>query len=74
MSLDNFAMATVEELTLDVGLVTGGECLGYPAPGLISSPRPSKTFQPAQFPPTQSPITMIMCTLLSVAYGLFKPC
>ena len=41
MSLDNFAMATVEELTLDVGLVTGGECLGYPAPGLISGPRPS---------------------------------
>ena len=41
MSLDNFAMATVEELTLDVGLITGGECLGYPAPGLISGPRPS---------------------------------
>ena len=38
------------------------------------SPRPTKNFQPPQLPPTQSPVTMIMCKLLSMVYGLFKPC
>ena len=40
----------------------------------LSGPLPPKNIQPAQPPPTQSPVTMIMCTLLSIVYGLFKPC
>ena len=59
-------------------------CLAYPAPGHRPSyptlgprppvPSPPKSFQPAQPPPTQSPVTMIMCTLLSMVYAFFKPC
>ena len=53
--------------------------LDYPAPGPqpsypALSLRPPKNFQPAQPPPTQSPVTMIMCTLLLMVYGLFEPC
>ena len=40
----------------------------------VLSPRPPKNSQPVQPPPTQNPVTMIMCTLLSMVYGLFKPC
>ena len=54
------------------GLETGAWFFrpSYPALG----PRPPKNIQPAQPPPTQSPVTIIMCTLLSMVYGLFKPC
>ena len=40
----------------------------YPALG----PQSPKIFQSAQ-PSIQSPVTMIMCTLLSMVHGLFKP-
>ena len=53
--------------------------MGYPVPGPRSSypafnPQPPKNVQPAQPPPTQSPVTLIMCTLLSMVYWLFKTC
>ena len=40
----------------------------YPTLG----PRLSKNFQPAQPPPTYSPVTRIIYKLLSMVYGLFK--
>ena len=40
----------------------------------LSGPWPTKNFQPPQLPTTQSPVTMIMWKLLSMVYGLFKPC
>ena len=54
-------------------------CLGYPVHGprpsyLTLGPRPPKNFQSAHLPPSQSPVTTIMCTLLLMVYGLFKPC
>ena len=35
---------------------------------------PSQKFQQAQSPPSQIPVIMIMSTLLSMVYGLFKLC
>ena len=50
-----------------------------PSPGPRSSyptlsPRPLKNVQPAEAPRTESPVTMIMCTLLSMVYGLCITC
>ena len=73
-----FPQFLVYQFQLSVILIFLG-CLGYPVPGPRPSypalgPRLPKNFQPAQPPPTQSPVTMIMCTLLSMVHGLFKPC
>ena len=38
------------------------------------APSPPKNVQPAQPPPTQSPVTMIRGTLISLVHGLFKLC
>ena len=45
-------------------------------PARTSGTRPPtpKNFQPAQPRPTQTPVTIIMCILFSMVYGLFKPC
>ena len=49
---------------------------GSRTPALTSGPRSPVLikFQQAQSPPSQSPVTMIMCALLSMVYGLFKQC
>ena len=64
---------------LGLSLVGIYGCLGYSAPGSLPSypvldARPSQKFQQAQPPLSQSSVTMIMRTLLSMVYGLFKPC
>ena len=49
--------------------------MGYQAPGLHirpSAPAPHKSF--IKFNLLLVKVTMIMCTLLSMVYGLFKPC
>ena len=49
-------------------------CFGYPVPSHHIRPRPPALIIPAQPPPRLRPFTMIMCTLLSMVYGLFKLC
>ena len=67
----------VYSINLITSLITS--CLSWvfglsgPRPS-VPGPQPSWKFQQAQPPPSQSPVTMIMCTLLSMVYGLFKPC
>ena len=67
----------VYSINLITSLVTS--CLSWvfglsgPRPS-VPGPQPSWKFQQAQPPPSQSPVTMIMCTLLSMVYELFKPC
>ena len=63
-------MSTVHHLNGCLSYPASGSRPSYPAP----DQRPPKNFQSAQPPPTKSPVSMIMYTLFSIVYGLFKPC